>query len=678
MSAQESYALLEALTCTRSGCACTRSAKRGTGLTHCPAHDDDHPSLNVSWSNGRLLWHCKTGCSQETVLAALRERGLLHEIRDRDGSLLARHERKGRWLRPDGQVGLNGSKSADLLYGLEQLQDAEPNGTAVLVEGEKAADALRGLDVLALGTVCGASVIPSPEVLGHLVGRDVVLWPDADEPGSKHMEGAAAALRDLGIEPRFVHWPDAPEHGDAADFVAQHPDREEVLALLQAAQPLERAVQDVPPSSPDWRRQNLDPILRGEVPEVVPEYLTVAGGYKLLYPGLCHWISGEPEGLKSWLAQIAVAEVLMEGDCALYIDFESDAGAIVNRLLALGVARDRIAAGLVYIRPETPLSSEAQAALVAEAMRSKPTVSVIDGVNAGMALCGYDPIGWKDFANWWTQLGRPVQLQTSGPTVAIDHVVKNPEQRGSYMYGSMGKQAAIDAAHLGVIVLDKFGRGLTGRAKIVVHKDRPGFLNGRADGGRVIAYLTLASDADTGAVTWQLEAAGGEGGYQPKPFRPTYLMERISRYVEMADKPPSQNRITDDVTGKKLALIKAIQVLADERYVVKEPAAKGFTYRSQTPYREVEDPLKTDTGSTGSPPVPTGSQEPVISTGSTGSPVLLNTGNREPVDRGSGTGRSDSPVPGPSRCPSCDGALVRMAQSLWCTQCSSKWPLGST
>lgn len=66
-------AIRSALACDRSGCACHRPKAR---TTHCPAHPDHSPSLGVDERGGRLLVHCRAGCRQEDVLAALRLRGL--------------------------------------------------------------------------------------------------------------------------------------------------------------------------------------------------------------------------------------------------------------------------------------------------------------------------------------------------------------------------------------------------------------------------------------------------------------------------------------------------------------------------------------------------------------------------------------------------------------------------
>jgi hypothetical protein len=68
--------ICEALACGRAACPCATVALRGAGNTHCPSHDDMTPSLTLTVRDGKVLFNCKTGCSQDSVLGALRERGL--------------------------------------------------------------------------------------------------------------------------------------------------------------------------------------------------------------------------------------------------------------------------------------------------------------------------------------------------------------------------------------------------------------------------------------------------------------------------------------------------------------------------------------------------------------------------------------------------------------------------
>ena len=69
-----SQGIREALRCNHSGCFC----KGARANVHCPAHHDPDPSLSVTQApDGNILWYCHAGCSQEEVLTALKEVGLL-------------------------------------------------------------------------------------------------------------------------------------------------------------------------------------------------------------------------------------------------------------------------------------------------------------------------------------------------------------------------------------------------------------------------------------------------------------------------------------------------------------------------------------------------------------------------------------------------------------------------
>lgn len=69
-------ALLRALACGNPHCVCHQSVTKGSGLTHCPAHDDQHPSLSVSEGRVAVLWKCHAGCDRRDVAQAIRNLGL--------------------------------------------------------------------------------------------------------------------------------------------------------------------------------------------------------------------------------------------------------------------------------------------------------------------------------------------------------------------------------------------------------------------------------------------------------------------------------------------------------------------------------------------------------------------------------------------------------------------------
>ncbi len=53
--------------------------RSGNGyLACCPAHDDKNPSISLEeGSDGKILFHCHVGCSQDSVMSALRSKGLM-------------------------------------------------------------------------------------------------------------------------------------------------------------------------------------------------------------------------------------------------------------------------------------------------------------------------------------------------------------------------------------------------------------------------------------------------------------------------------------------------------------------------------------------------------------------------------------------------------------------------
>jgi hypothetical protein len=184
----------------------------------------------------------------------------VYEIRDMLGETIAEHvkvvwpggKKIMSWRLPgcDPRDGLMGLSTPDLpLYGSERLPCVEVGRTVIVCEGEGATEALWSLGLDAVGTVTGASATPGEDALSVLLPYDVVLWPDHDREGHRHMNRVAWALHRLsGHMPRAivperlhddgtrVHWL-LPKGFDAADM---HPtsDRAAIVeALVRVAGP---------------------------------------------------------------------------------------------------------------------------------------------------------------------------------------------------------------------------------------------------------------------------------------------------------------------------------------------------------------------------------------------------------------------------------------------------------
>jgi hypothetical protein len=354
-------------------------------------------------------------------------------------------------------------------------------------------------------------------------------------------------------------------------------------------------------STTGWAPIDLAPYLTGHRPKPpAPTMLQRSDGINLLYDRKLHWLSGEPEGLKSWLAQIAAADAIMAGLVAFYVDFEADADSVISRLLALGCTPEAIGANLSYHRPEVGVGRNAAATadlLLSAATSRQPVISIIDGVQASMGLDDLDSNSARDFYRWWRSFGRPLLKLTSGPTVAVDHVVKLLGNRKQYAAGTGQKQAAVDV-HIGTEVIDPFGVGLTGRAALTLQKDRTGMLQAhagkRVEGRAPLGFLVMQSDGETGEIRFAIEPHGGR-----VVFRPTVYMERVSRFVEISGSSgnaQSKSAIQEAVAGKAEFKRKAIEVLVAEGYFKMMPgrvvAGKpSAVYISVREYREDNDPL---------------------------------------------------------------------------------------
>jgi len=178
-----------------------------------------------------------------------------YEVRDPDGTVVAVHVRRDfrdapkqmRWCLPGTRDhGLGGRSVASLpLYGAHRRAAWSDEDEVWVVEGEKACEALWTAGAAAVATY-GASHQPEPEPLGLLRGRRVVLWPDADDPGRKHMLDIAKRLAGIAAEIRWLEPPDeAPKGWDAADLVGPGDDSKAALASVR------ERIREVPRASTD-------------------------------------------------------------------------------------------------------------------------------------------------------------------------------------------------------------------------------------------------------------------------------------------------------------------------------------------------------------------------------------------------------------------------------------------
>ena len=299
--------------------------------------------------------------------------------------------------------------------------------------------------------------------------------------------GCAVPLEPSGWHP----YPGAPgvpecsvltEHGQLAGFWSQL-DAERAATIpggrptsrpLRAVQPDERATG---PAS-TWAPVDLTDILAGKRARVVPELGARNDGVPLLYRGKEHSIASEPECGKTWWMALQVAHVLKSGGRVVWVEFEDDPETVVGERLmsaALGLLAGRLTrVQFCFSRPETPYRGAEYLDLLRFDDGAADLV-VFDGVTEGMHLFGLDPMNQNDAAKWRHILIKPA-LKLGSATVASDHVVKDKTQRGRYSIGAQHKLAGLTGAAFQMEQVEPFGRGLKGRSRVTITKDRNGGL----------------------------------------------------------------------------------------------------------------------------------------------------------------------------------------------------------
>ena len=254
---------------------------------------------------------------------------------------------------------------------------------------------------------------------------------------------------------------------------------------------------------------DIDP---GDVPP--PTILIALDGDALFYAGRTNMLMGESESGKTWLALYAARQVIETGGRVLVLDYEDEAATFKGRMLALGVAETAInnPAQVTYIRPEEPLRAKdgrhTRAGVHFDlACAEQYDLAIVDGVTDAMVMEGFDPINNAEISEWNQLVPKAIALRTGAATVMLDHYGKSVSDR-RYAIGGQHKRSMITGASYGLEVTEPIGRGKSGGGRLIVGKDRPGYVRGRAtkvDKDLVAASYSVAHDPTTGRVLVAVE-----------------------------------------------------------------------------------------------------------------------------------------------------------------------------
>lgn len=334
-----------------------------------------------------------------------------------------------------------------------------------------------------------------------------------------------------------------------------------------------------------WDAVELAPVLNGERVTLPPSVLARSDGVMLFYPGRTHVVMGETETGKSWLAQMATYQELALGHHVVFVDYEDTVELAVERLLTLGSRPEDILSRFSYYESPPRLGELGQGLILARcAELGRPSLVIFDGVTEVMSALGLDPEKGTDVAKFYG--GMPLWFASTGAAVVmLDNVVKNETNRGRWAIGSERKLSGLTGAAYAMTNIRPFGRGRTGSSKVTISKDRPGHMRQHEGAGKAIATFELESWPDDKATA---RLGLPDPAIDPdQPFRPTVMMERVSKTLEAASAPLSGRAVRDQTTGKASLVSTALELLVADGFVEQIPGPRTASlHRSLRPFRE--------------------------------------------------------------------------------------------
>jgi 5S rRNA maturation endonuclease (ribonuclease M5) len=298
--------------------------RKGRNMWTCPAHDDAEPSLSVDpGRNGGVVMKCHAGCDWRDILNAvgltpadIRTEVERYPYRSADGRVLNKKIR----FTPKQFIyehSLNGSHLP--LYNLPEVMAAIREGKRIwLVEGEKDANRLTMMGEVATANPNGAAEW-HPEYTEALIGADVIIVADRDEPGYRHAQQVRKELELLSKSVRVVQSRTAGKGDDISDHLAAGHKLEE---LIPVTTPPAASVPYVPVNwDAAWK-------IVADDPEWLFEPVLESGTVNALF--------GKPGIGKSLLALSMAVDIAKRGLPVVYVDDENRIQDTVERLRAFG------------------------------------------------------------------------------------------------------------------------------------------------------------------------------------------------------------------------------------------------------------------------------------------------------------------------------------------------------
>ncbi len=301
-----------------------------------------------------------------------------------------------------------------------------------------------------------------------------------------------------------------------------------------------------------------------------PEFLYRTDGVGMFYRGQLNELHGASESGKSWIALAAAARAIRDGERAGMIDFESDMGTILERLRLLGLSEQEIAERFDYFRPDMSRPVDYSSLHGIEY-----GVLIIDGITMAIANAeGASTLGNDAVAKLYRESFHALATNTGAAVILVDHVTK-ADGKSRFALGAVAKLNAITGASY-LVQAGAFGRGMTGRIRLWVAKDRPGYLGAHCDrpltsGLREFGRVVMDSSRGD-AVIMTVE-----------PYREqddadsTTLAQRILLYVQQ-NPECTQTAIRENVTGRNVDIKAEIVRLTENGELLQKGSGRKVRY----------------------------------------------------------------------------------------------------
>lgn len=234
------------------------------------------------------------------------------------------------------------------------------------------------------------------------------------------------------------------------------------------------------------RRVDLGPWIDGTY---VPPQPTVGGcrsdAVCMLYPSRWHTVIALTTAGKSWLGLWHATAELAAGNHVVYMHFEeADPGGTVERLRMLGADPEAIRERFVWQDCGERWEAGDFAGEL-EDMPVKPTLVVLDGINAACTQHGWKPNDPDAVGNYRSRFVSPA-TRRGAAVISLGHPPKARDRQDErHGYGATGWLDEVDGASFRLVAskTEPIRRGNKGHSSLYVVKDRPGQVerHGRID-----------------------------------------------------------------------------------------------------------------------------------------------------------------------------------------------------